>query len=251
MKSLPFEEIPSLAPCLAGFTGRQGGVSDGSYGTLNLGSNTDDSMEKVRGNRAILERAAGRRIVYMRQVHGSKVLPASRTTPDGMECDALVTSDPSIAVAVLTADCLPLLLSCDGGHVCAAVHCGWRGAVAGIAARTVEAMRSIAGNDAGFKAFIGPCIRQESFEVGPEVLEAALSSLGNSDEVRGCFAPGRDDRLMCSIPDLVMLSLRQAGVDPSCIADCRIDTYRERATRYSWRVSRDTGREACFIGPAA
>ena len=247
----PFEAVPFLAPCLAGFTGRAGGVSDGSYGTLNLGSNTEDSMERVRENRRILEQAAGRRIVYMRQIHGDKVLEAGGSTPDGMECDALVTSDPGIAVAVLTADCLPLLLSCDGGHVCAAVHCGWRGAVAGIAGKTVARMRSIAGSSAVFKAFIGPCIRQQSFEVGPEVLEAARTGLGRSQEVDECFAKGRGDRLMCSLPGLVRLGLSQAGIDAGSISDCLIDTFSEEGSRYSWRRNRDTGREACFIGPAA
>lgn len=246
----PFEAVPFLAPCLAGFTGRAGGVSEGNYAALNLGSNTGDSMERVGENRRILEQSAGRRIVYMRQVHGDKVSEAVRSTPDGLECDALVTSDPAIAVAVLTADCLPLLLSCDGGHVCAAVHCGWRGAVAGIAAKTVERMRAIAGSSSRFKAFIGPCIRQRSFEVGPEVLEAARSGLGRLQAVEACFAKGRGDRLMCSLPGLVCLSLSQAGVGAGSISDCLIDTFSEEGSRYSWRRSRDTGREACFIGPA-
>lgn len=246
----PFEAVPFLAPCLAGFTGRAGGVSEGPCGTLNLGSNTNDLMERVRENRRILEMSAGRRIVYMRQVHGDKVLEAAADSADGMECDALVTSDPEVAVAVLTADCLPLLLSCDGGHVCAAVHCGWRGAVAGIAGKAVAKMRSIAGSSAKFKAFIGPCIRQRSFEVGPEVLEAARLGLGRSQGVDACFAKGRGDRLMCSLPALVRLSLSQAGIDAGSVSDCLIDTFQDDASRYSWRRSHDTGREACFIGPA-
>ncbi|MGN0908653.1 MAG: polyphenol oxidase family protein [Succinivibrio sp.] len=247
----PFEAVPQLSPCLAGFTGRAGGISPPPYGTLNLGSNTGDLPENVARNRRILERAAGRRIVYMRQVHGARVLEADAMTEDGLECDALVTCDPSIAVAVLTADCLPLLLSCDGGRACAAVHCGWRGAVAGIAGKAVLKLLDLAGSSASVKAFIGPCIRQQSFEVGPEVREAALCGLGRSGGVMACFSKGRGDRLMCSLPGLVRLSLEQAGVDPSCIFDCLIDTYADASSRYSWRRGSDTGREASFIGPAS
>jgi YfiH family protein len=246
-----FEAVRDLAPCLAGFTGRAGGVSPEPYGTLNLGSNTGDAPSNVEENRQLLERAVGRRVIYMRQVHGSRVIEATAATEDGVECDGLVTCDPSVAVAVLTADCLPLLLSGEDGRVCAAVHCGWRGAVAGIAAKAVEKMRLIAGSSARISAFIGPCIRQESFEVGPEVREAAFGGLGRSNAVASCFSQGRGDRLYCSIPELVRLSLGQAGVASDRVFDCGIDTFSAADSRYSWRRSRDTGREAAFIGPAA
>lgn len=244
-----FTRLSALSPCLAGYTSREGGVSPAPFDTLNLGSNTADLPANILSNRQLLEMAVGRRLVYMKQVHGNTVLRADKTTDDGIECDGLVTCDSGICVAVLTADCLPLLLCAEDGRICAAVHCGWRGTVCGIAAKAVGLMRDIAGNSIKIRAFIGPCIRQESFEVGPEVKEAALSGLGNEKSVAECFSAGRGDRLMCSLPALARLSLEMAGVRGDMVSDCGIDTFNDPAC-FSWRRSRNTGRQASFIGPA-
>jgi polyphenol oxidase len=156
-----------------GFTTRVGGVSRGRYATLNVGGRWGDNPEAVAEN---LRRVASAgefeldRLVRVRQVHGDVVLAADEVDADS-EADALWCRDPSAVVGVMTADCVPILLCDREASVVAAVHSGWKGTVANIAARTVETLvRS--GVDAGrLLAAIGPCIEVDAFEVGEEVAE--------------------------------------------------------------------------------
>jgi YfiH family protein len=161
-----------------GFTTRRGGVSTGRYASLNLGGRWGDAPEAVAEN---LRRVAAagefepEALVRVRQVHGAAVLAAA-ALDEHSEADALwhgrAQPDPGKVVAVMTADCVPILLCDRGASVVAAVHSGWRGTVANIAARTVETLVEAGGVEAGeLLAAIGPCIEREAFEVGEEVAE--------------------------------------------------------------------------------
>jgi purine-nucleoside/S-methyl-5'-thioadenosine phosphorylase / adenosine deaminase len=113
-------------------------------------------------------------IVRGTQVHGARVVVVSEAPPpsavaDAGECDALVTALPGVGLAVQTADCVPLLLAAP--EAVAAVHAGWRGAVAGVAARAVEVFLAMIPNRAAARAWIGPAIGPCCYEVGPEVAE--------------------------------------------------------------------------------
>lgn len=153
-----------------GFTTRVGGVSTGRYATMNLGERWGDAPEAVAEN---LARVAGAgafeldRLVRVRQVHGASVLDAQVVTADS-EADALCSSGPEV-VAVLTADCVPILLCDLDASVVVAVHSGWKGTVANIAARAVEHMIRAGVRPERLLAAIGPCIEREAFEVGEEV----------------------------------------------------------------------------------
>jgi hypothetical protein len=161
-----------------GFSTRRGGVSEGRYATLNVGGKWGDDPEKVAHNRRRLAAAGGfalETLYTARQVHGARVavitagvLPARVAET---EADALVSLVPGTTVGVYTADCVPILLSDGEGRV-AAVHAGWRGTVAGVAAAAVSAMVSVGARLERIKAALGPSICAHCFEVGDEVAEA-------------------------------------------------------------------------------
>jgi hypothetical protein len=155
------------------FTTRRGGVSRGSYASLNLGGKWGDEPAAVSENHRRVAEAAGYAREHLRtakQVHGDTVLHAGELDADA-EADALwVRRSDALVVAVLTADCVPVLLADRGATVACAVHSGWRGTVAGIvvtAVRTLVERSGVAASD--LVAAIGPCIELDAFEVGPEV----------------------------------------------------------------------------------
>lgn len=158
-----------------GFTTRQGGVSQGRFATLNLGGRWGDDPEAVAENLRRVARAGGfepEALVRVRQVHGDAVLAAHELT-EHSEADALWRHrdhpGPARVVAVMTADCVPILLCDRHASVVAAVHSGWRGTVANIAARTVETLCAAGADPGDLLAAIGPCIEVDAFEVGEEV----------------------------------------------------------------------------------
>lgn len=163
-----------LAGTRHGFSTRLGGASEGRYASLNLGRNWGDDLALVEENRRRLAEAGGydpARLRTARQVHGAVCLAADGTEAAALavrEADALWASEPGCAVAVLTADCVPILFSDGEGRV-AAAHAGWRGTVARIGAGTVEALVAAGARRDRIVAAIGPSIGPCCFEVGEEV----------------------------------------------------------------------------------
>lgn len=126
---------------------------------------------------------AAEQIIIPRQTHSSNVAIVT-STPNVLEdVDALVTSEPGVALCINTADCIPLLMADTQAGVIAAVHSGWRGTVARIAARTVEAMIRLGAAPERIRAAMGPSICTECFEVGEEVAEAFLSEFPNRTDI--------------------------------------------------------------------
>lgn len=197
----------------AAFSTRLGGVSEGPYRSLNLGILTADDGAHVTQNRDLVAEALGREpetIVMGRQVHGSHV--EVRQSSDGRadrpigEADAQVTRSPSLTPLVLVADCVPLVLVTR--DAVAAVHCGWRGVVAGVIDRALEALRGSA-EGSEVRAAIGPGIGVCCYEVGEEV-RAAFQRAGHDQEV---LPAGRLDLALA-----VRRVLECHGVDPHAIA---------------------------------
>lgn len=153
---------------------RVGGVSKGAWASLNLGDHVGDDPAAVRRNRDRLREALGlpSEPQWLRQVHGTGVVEA---LPDGIirEGDAAWTRQPGVVCAVLTADCLPVVLVARDGSELAVAHCGWRGLAAGILARALASLRS---PPVMLRAWLGPAIAQPAFEVGPEVRESFLAA---------------------------------------------------------------------------
>jgi len=166
------EKAPAFGERVHGFTDRLGGVSEGRYASLNLGRRWGDDPAAVAENYRRVTAAAGFRLENLRQVvqvHGARVLRACDVASES-QADALWVhrDDGPLVAGVLTADCVPILLTDLEGTVAAAVHSGWKGTVADIAAATVRVLSEHVA-PATMLAAIGPCIEVESFEVGEEV----------------------------------------------------------------------------------
>ncbi len=171
------------ATCVHGFTGRNGGVSQGVYASLNMAWKWGDNREAVDENWRRVAASAGfpaSQLRIARQVHGTTAtVVAALADPEvSVDADAIVAlpGDPWI-IGVITADCVPVLLCDPGSGVVAAVHAGWRGMVAGVIGVALEQMQRAGANLETTQAAIGPCIERAAFEVGEEVasrFDAAL-----------------------------------------------------------------------------
>ena len=190
----------------AASTTRAGGCSRAPYGSFNLGDHVGDRPVAVARNRDLLCDALGlaQAPAWLSQVHGTEV--AGPAQPPGVAADARYADCSGVVCAVLTADCLPLLLCSDDGQEVAAVHCGWRGLVGGIVGRALAHFRAPA---AEISAWLGPAIGPSAFEVGAEVREAFLSAAGGSGE---CFIAGRGDRWLADLAGLARRALTAGGV---------------------------------------
>jgi len=165
---------PRLQAC-HGFSTRLGGVSAPPMDSLNLGLSTGDDRSRVLENRRLAASALGLVAppVLVNQVHGVDVAEVTEAGPALERADALWTRTPGVSVGILVADCIPILLEDRRSGAVAAVHAGWRGAVAGIAARTVQTLvREIGSDPRDLVAVLGPGIGPCCFEVGPEVVAA-------------------------------------------------------------------------------
>lgn len=215
------------------FTDRRGGVSQGPYRWLNLSAAVGDEPRHVAENRrwaaARLGPGAspGGVVWVASQVHGREVLRVgSESTgepgPGGWRVagrgDALMVTEPGQPVAVLVADCAPVLLADARGRAVAAVHAGWRGLAAGVVSAAVDALTKEAGSDpADLEAWVGPCIRGCCYEVGPEVAEALTRAVGPAPMAQGLPAylrPGRGDRFWLDVAEATRQALLQSGLKP-------------------------------------
>ena len=153
------------------FTKRTGGVSHGAFASLNLGTHVGDELEDVLANREILSGKFGP-IQYMNQVHGDRIALIEEVTDDAPTADALVTGIPGISLAVMVADCIPLLLKSK--EAVAAVHVGRRGLVNDITRKTLELMRDMGASH--IAAIIGPAICGKCYEVSEDVYKEVVAS---------------------------------------------------------------------------
>lgn len=189
--------------------GRGGGASKPPFDCFNLGDRCGDDPAAVAHNRAALERIAGLPGPprWLRQVHGTRVRRFAAGAADGeMDADAAVTSEPDVVLAVLSADCLPILLCAADGSEVAAVHAGWRGLAAGVIERSVQAMRAEPGR---LLAWIGPAAGPLRYEVGDEVRRAFVEASGTAG---AAFRAARPGHWLCDLFALARDRLAAAGV---------------------------------------
>ncbi|MDD2876396.1 MAG: peptidoglycan editing factor PgeF [Acidiphilium sp.] len=215
-----------------GFFTRAGGVSRGTYASLNCGLSGMDNLDHVAENRARAARAIGAapsQLLGIKQVHGSRVITATApwAAGSGPEADAMVTDQPNLALGIITADCAPILLADATKRVIGAVHAGWRGALVGVLEATIVAMRNLGGED--ITAVVGPCIRQPSYEVGPDLHDAIVAHDNAND--RFFSATGRD-HWQFDLPGYVAARLKFCGVRVACLPH---DTYANETQFFSHR----------------
>ncbi|MGW5416756.1 peptidoglycan editing factor PgeF [Actinomadura geliboluensis] len=224
----------------AGFTGRAGGVSRPPYDSLNLGGAVGDDPAAVRGNRRRAAEALGAdpgRTVYMRQVHGADVaFVTSPETPGPV--DAVVTTVPGLALAVLVADCAPVLLADPVAGVVGAAHSGRPGTAAGVVPALVKAMCERGADPARMTAAIGPAACGRCYEVPAEMRDEVAAVVPAAHAVTSKGTPGLDIRAG------IAAQLASAGVaEVTADARCTI----EDAGLFSYRRDGRTGRFAGFV----
>jgi hypothetical protein len=226
---------PSVRACV---TTRDGGVSRGPYASLNLATHVQDIADDVAANRTRLAHALNLPGPprWLTQVHGTRCVDAA-TIGAPVDADAAWTDRPGVVCAILTADCLPILLCDRAGTRIAAAHAGWRGLCDGVIASTLAAL-AVPG--AELCAWIGPGIGVAAYAVGAELRERFMAA---DAEAEACFIR-RDDSWYADLAGLARQQLTRAGVRD--IADCGLCTYGD--TRfYSHRRDGVTGRFASLI----
>jgi YfiH family protein len=217
-----------------GFFTRTGGVSAPPYDSLNCGPGSQDSAAAIAENRGRVAAAMGvgpDHLVTLHQVH-SAICLAIDAAPTGprARADALVTATPGLAIAVLTADCQPVLFADPDAGVIGAAHAGWTGALAGVLEATLDGMEQLGADRARVTAVIGPCISQRAYEVGPEFVERFLDQ---HPENARFFASGTGDRALFDLPGYGLGRLLAAGVGSAQWT--RHCTFSDPDRFFSWR----------------
>jgi YfiH family protein len=240
------------AGIVAAFTGRAGGTSGAPFATLNLGLRVTDDLRRVLANRrrvATVLGLAGHPWALARQVHGATVLRVEagrlgQGPPEGKpvvgEADGLVTADPGVVLAVLTADCAPVLLADPVAGVVGAVHAGWRGLAAGVVEAGVAAMAELGADPGAMVGLVGPAVGGCCYEIGPEVREAV------GGRYPAALATTRQGRPTVDPAAGAAQALERAGVGAVRVAgECTIDL-EERYFSHRRDHGR-TGRQAGLI----
>ncbi|MEM9383657.1 MAG: peptidoglycan editing factor PgeF [Pseudomonadota bacterium] len=220
------------------------GASSAPWDRFNLGDYVGDDAASVAANRRKLGQLLGDvRPRWLSQVHGSTVVDLDVTVTEAPApvADAAVTAARGQACALLTADCLPVLLCACSGAVVGAAHAGWRGLAGGVLEAAVHAMGT---SPAHITAWLGPCISQRAFEVGPEVREAFLAQ---DVEGAAAFASGQGDRWFADLQRLAHQRLVRLGLAASAVYRADACTYREGGRFFSYRRDGTCGRMATLI----
>lgn len=223
-------------------TTRAGGVSAPPFDTFNLGDHVGDDPRAVAANRTRLAAAIGlgaERVVWMNQVHGDRVevVDGPRDAPID-DTDALVTSTPRLALAVVSADCVPVLLGDARAGVVGAVHAGRVGARDGVVSRAVEAMLSAGAHAADISALLGPAVSGHNYEVPAAMADEVEAALPGSRTTTSAGTPGLDLRagIACQLKSL---GIRAIDIDPRCTVD--------DVSLFSHRRGAPTGRMASVV----
>lgn len=235
-----------------GFFTRRGGVSTGLYESLNTGVGSHDDPAAVAENRRRVAGWMGGEpddLAACYQVHSA----VARTAEAGWkgerpEGDASVTAALGVICAVLTADCAPVLLADPAAGVVGAAHAGWKGALGGIVAATVEAMAALGAQPRRMVAVVGPCIAQASYEVGADFQARFEAEAPGADRY---FAAGAaPDKRLFDLPGFVVWRLEQAGVGEAAWTgeDTRADAARFFSNRRAFLAGDpDFGRQMSAI----
>ncbi len=220
------------------------------FGYFNLGLHVGDNAQRVIANRSSLTQyikqtvakdndASQLDIQWLEQVHGNEVVVVSTVNQQAIIADASITRQKNIALAVMTADCLPILLSAADGKEVAAIHGGWRSLSANIIEKTLEKMQT---EPQDIKAWLGPCIGPNSFEVGSEVKDCFIEQ---SHKFAQAFIDKANGKSLCNLHRIAKLKLTALGIE--AIASLPECTYENSTKYYSYRKSQTTGRMATII----
>ncbi|MCP4988915.1 MAG: peptidoglycan editing factor PgeF [Colwellia sp.] len=221
------------------------------FDSFNLGLHVGDLAEKVNCNRKFLNQYISDQLInssnssepvtiqWLDQVHGNQVVEVTFTSCHAITADASITRQKNIALAIMTADCLPILLSHKDGIEIAAIHGGWRPLAANIIEKTLDKMQSEPEN---IVAWLGPCIGSEAFEVGVEVKEAFTQQ---DNAFATAFVKQIKGKYLADLHKIAQMQLQSLGVKAiSSLDEC---TYHRTEKYYSYRKVKQTGRMASII----
>jgi hypothetical protein len=223
-------------------TTRTGGVSDGRYASLNLATHVGDDAARVAANRERLSRTLGLpgEPAWLDQHHGTRILDVPSSTV--RRADGAYTDRPGVVCAILTADCLPVLLCDRSGREVCALHAGWRGLAGGIVPAGIARMKA---SPADLIAWLGPAIGAANYEVGSEVRAEFVTT----DQSLGvAFTPSRPGHHRCDLYEIARRQLAAAGV--GTVTGGRHCTFAEHTRFFSYRRDGglgDTGRIATLL----
>lgn len=218
-----------------GFFTREGGVSSGLFSSLNCGFGSSDDTAAVAENRRRATAslgAANDALTTVYQVHGTAVVQVETgwAHGDAPKADGMVTDREGIVLGILTADCAPVLFADATAGVIGACHAGWRGALDGIVEATVAAMVQLGAQRSAIHAAIGPCIAQQSYQVGPEFRDRFLDAQADTTRF---FQADDGDRFRFDLPGYVTGRLEDSGIgtvdttdDDTCAESGRLFSYR-------------------------
>jgi polyphenol oxidase len=228
------------------FTLRGGGVSEAPYATLNVGAHVQDAPQAVAENR---RRIASRfdlpsEPAWLTQVHGAQVLRLGAQLAANLEADAVVTGQAGRVCVIQVADCLPVLFAAGDGSVVGAAHVGWRGLAAGVLEATIAAMGLPPGQ---LRAWIGPGIGADHFEVGADVRDSLVGAAGAAAmaEVKAAFTANARGRWQCDLVALARQRLVACGL--TAIHGGQWCTFSVAERFFSYRRDGRTGRMAALI----
>jgi purine-nucleoside/S-methyl-5'-thioadenosine phosphorylase / adenosine deaminase len=238
------------AEVVHGFAGREGGVSTGPFATLNVSYQVGDERQRVDENwrriRTILGRTS--RVMRLKQVHGGVVHTVGLADAStGRRGDGMVTADNGVVLAILTADCVPVLMLDPERRIIGALHAGWRGILAGIAAAGVGAMVRLGADARRVRVALGPSIGPCCFEVDAELAERFAREIARADRHR---RPGRPGKAYVDLRAIVADELVRAGIRDEAITVAGPCTRCARERYFSRRatVEGTTGLQLSFIG---
>ncbi|MFE0809534.1 peptidoglycan editing factor PgeF [Streptomyces sp. NPDC058794] len=226
-----------------GFTDRWGGVSAVPYEELNLGGAVGDDPAAVTANRALAAKSLGvdpARVVWMNQVHGADVAVVDGPWGEGPvpRVDAIVTAERGLALAVLTADCVPVLLADPVAGVAAAAHAGRPGLVAGVVPAAVRAMTGLGADPARITARTGPAVCGRCYEV-PERMRAEVTAVEPAAHAETSWGTPAVDVGAGVHAQLARLGVRDRAQSPVCTLESK--------DHFSYRRDRMTGRLAGYV----
>ncbi|HWK87665.1 MAG TPA: peptidoglycan editing factor PgeF [Xanthobacteraceae bacterium] len=222
------------------FFTRQGGISTGIYTSLNGGLGSHDDPANVTENRRRMAQALGAEaLVSCYQIHSADVVIAEKpwTREEAPRADAIVCKTPKLAIGVSIADCGPVLFADHEARVIGCAHSGWKGAFTGVLEATLDKMETLGAKRERVVAAIGPLIRQDSYEVGPEFV--ARFHEADHKNIR-FFAPSdREHHSLFDLPGYIAMRLKKAGVGE--IDDLCLDTYSDEERFFSYRRTTHKG----------
>jgi polyphenol oxidase len=237
-------ELSRHAVVRHGFFTREGGHSTGLYTSLNCGFGSGDDLGAVAQNRQIVSEKIGivaTNLLTVWQHHSADVVAVSSAwaPTESPRADAMVTSTAGLAIAILTADCAPILFVEPSARVIGAAHAGWKGALAGVTDSTIAAMERLGALRSRMTAVIGPTISQPAYEVGPELYERFLDD--HPANTRFFSRSLRRPHYYFDLPKYLEKRLSDAGIDT--VIDLGVCTYRDEERFFSFRRVTHRGQE--------